>query len=129
MNKNTIKILFLVCSLSMVLVLAGCHKKIHINEVSFKGDTAYYQQKPFDGEVWTEDDETGFFKIEKGILKSLKFYHRNGKDAATMVLEDGKSTAHFFDDEGKEISMSAFQTQYIDIWFNMAMVQGELMAQ
>lgn len=114
--------------LFLVISLAGCGKRIHINEVSFHGDTVYYQEKPYTGEIWTEDDKTGCFRTEEGNLRSLVFYHRNGKQAITMeVSEQGAPHTEIFDDKGEPIDMISFQTKYMDIWIKMAMIQGELM--
>ncbi len=114
--------------LSLTTTLVSCGKRIHIDEVSFRGDTAYYQEKPYTGEIWTEDEKTGCFRTENGNLQSLVFYHRNGKKAITMeVNEKGAPHTEILDDKGNPIDMISFQTKYMDIWIKMAMIQGELM--
>ncbi len=114
--------------LLLSVIYISCGKRVHIDEVSFRGDTVCYQGEPYTGEIWTEDEKTGCFHTDKGNLKSLVFYHDNGKQAITMeVNEQGAPHTEIFDDEGNSIDMISFQTKYMDIWIKMAMIQGELM--
>lgn len=122
------KILFIYFFLLFSVILTSCGKRVHIEDVSFHDDTVCYQGKPYTGEIWTDDDKTGCFRTEKGNLKSLVFYHHNGKQAISMETSpQGAPHTEIFDDEGNPIDMISFQTKYMDIWIKMAMVQGELM--
>ena len=81
-----------------ILMTSSCMKKIHTNEVSFKQDSVFFDKKPYTGEIWTEDDKTGCFNIDNGVLKSLKFYHDNGKEAISMDIKNKKPITHIYDD-------------------------------
>lgn len=112
----------------LALALTACGKRVHIDEIAFRGDTAIYEDVPYTGDIWTEDESTGCFRTEAGILRSLTFYHRNGKEAITMqVSEQGAPHTEIFDEQGQPMDMMTFQTKYADIWIKMAMIQGELM--
>lgn len=111
------------------LMTTSCTKKIHINEVSFEKDSVYYNNRPFTGEIRTEDDKTGIFNTDKGVLKSLKFYHDNGKEAISMKIKDnGKPETHIYDDKGNPTDLVSFQQKYMDLWIKIALVQGEFMS-
>lgn len=112
----------------LALAFTACGKRVHIDEISFRGDTVIYEGAPYTGDIWTEDESTGRFRTERGILRSLTFYHRNGKEAITMqVSEQGAPHTEIFDEQGQPMDMMTFQTKYADIWIKMAMIQGELM--
>lgn len=112
----------------LALAFTACGKRVHIDEISFRGDTVIYEGAPYTGDIWTEDESTGRFRTEMGILRSLTFYHRNGKEAITMqVSEQGAPHTEIFDEQGQPMDMMTFQTKYADIWIKMAMIQGELM--
>lgn len=114
--------------LLLTMAFSACGKRVHIDEVSFHGDTVLYEGAPYTGEIWTEDESTGCFQTEHGLLRSLSFYHRNGRQAITMrVNEQGAPHTEIFDEQGEPIDMMTFQTKYADIWIKMAMIQGELM--
>lgn len=115
--------------LMMALMMTGCTRKIHVKDVTMKGDTAYYMNKPFNGQIWTADDRTGYFTTDNGVLTSLKFFHRNGKDAIDMKInEGGAPITKIYNENGDSIDLVKFQHDYMDIWLNIALVQGELMA-
>ncbi|WP_434503210.1 hypothetical protein [Prevotella sp.] len=122
-----IKILIII---SLAIIMAtSCTKKIHTNEVSFKKDSVYYDNKPFTGEIWTDDDKTGSFNTDNGVLKSLKFYHDNGKVAVAMEIKNnGKPETHVYDDKGNSTDLVSFQQKYTDLWIKIALVQGEFMS-
>lgn len=108
-------------------VLQSCTKKIHINDVEMRGDTAYYSGKPFTGEIWTDNDADGYFDMADGILKKFTFYHHNGKVAISAVVNNGtKPQITIFDDGGNKISMAEFTSRYSDIWVNMLYLQVQL---
>ncbi|HIZ69041.1 MAG TPA: hypothetical protein H9966_04025 [Candidatus Prevotella avicola] len=112
----------------LALAFIACGKRVHIDEISFRGDIVIYEGAPYTGDIWTEDESTGRFRTETGILRSLTFYHRNGKEAITMqVSEQGAPHTEIFDEQGQPMDMMTFQTKYADIWIKMAMIQGELM--
>ena len=122
-----IKVLIII-SLAMIMA-TSCTKKIHTNEVSFKKDSVYYDNKPFTGEIWTDDDKTGSFNTDNGVLKSLKFYHENGKEAISMeIKKNGKPDTHVYDDKGNSIDLVSFQQKYMDLWIKIALIQGEFMS-
>ena len=128
--KSAAKYIAAVTVLLFLATLSACTRKIHTCDVSFRQDTAIYNGKPFSGEIWTDDDESGFFLTEEGQLKGLTFYHRNGKEAITMKrINDGAPEIKIYDDKGDSIDLVTFQQKYADIFINMAMVQGNLMAQ
>lgn len=124
------KLISLAVALIIATAFCACTKKIHTNEVTFRGDTAIYEGKPFSGEIWTDDDQSGFFLTEDGKLKGLTFYHRNGKEAISMKrIDEGAPDIEIVDENGDSIDLVTFQNKYADIFLKMAMVQGELMAQ
>ena len=111
-----------------ILMTSSCMKKIHTNEVSFKQDSVFFDKKPYTGEIWTEDDKTGCFNIDNGVLKSLKFYHDNGKEAISMDIKNKKPITHIYDDKGHATDIVSFQQKYMDLWIKIALVQGEFMS-
>ena len=112
-----------------VIMATACTKKIHTNEVSFKKDSVYYDKEPFTGKIWTEDDKTGSFNIDNGVLKSLKVYHEKGKEAISMeIKKNGKPDTHVYDDKGNSIDLVSFQQKYMDLWIKIALIQGEFMS-
>jgi hypothetical protein len=121
---KTLSIIFIA-----IIMATSCTKKIHTNEVSFKSDSVYYDNRPFTGEIWTEDDKTGCFDTDKGVLKSLKFYHENGKEAISMEIKNnGKAETHVYDDKGNSTDIVSFQQKYMDLWIKIALIQGEFMS-
>lgn len=119
-------IAFLMLALFTVI---SCTKRIHVEEVAMKADTAMYEGKPFTGEIWTADDRSGSFNTEEGILKSLKFFHENGNTAVEMTInEKGAPITKIYNEEGDSIDLMKFQREYTKIWVNIALTQGELMA-
>lgn len=116
------------CALAVLLSLpVSCTKKIHLDDVEMRGDTAFYNGKPFTGEVWTDNNADGFFAMDNGILKKFTFYHHNGKVAISAVVNSGKQPdITIFDDKGKKISMNDFMSRYSDIWVNMLYLQVQL---
>lgn len=114
--------------LAVLILLTACHKKIYTHDISFKGDTVVYQGRPYTGDIWTDDNTSGFFKTENGQLQELTFFHRNGKMAIHMkVSPQGAPHTEIFDDHGDSLDLVSFQQHYMDIYLKMAMVQGELM--
>lgn len=111
-----------------ILMTSSCMKKIHTNEVSFKQDSVFFDKKPYTGEIWTEDGKTGCFNIDNGVLKSLKFYHDNGKEAISMDIKNKKPITHIYDDKGNATDIVSFQQKYMDLWIKIALVQGEFMS-
>lgn len=112
-----------------VFAVTACGHKIHVNDVSFRGDTVYYQNKPFSGEIWTDDDKSGFFLTEQGVLKSLTFYHDNGKKAIIMTVnENGSPHTEIYDEQGTRIDFITFQRKYSALWIKIAQVQGQLLS-
>lgn len=112
-----------------IILTTSCIKKIHSNEVSLKNDSVYYDNKAYTGEVWTEDDKTGEFYIDNGVLKSLKFYHDNGKEAISMEINNKrKPITHVYDDKGNSIDLMSFEQKYTDLWIKIALIQGEFMS-
>lgn len=111
-----------------ILMTSSCMKKIHTNEVSFKQDSVFFDKKPYTGEIWTEDDKTGCFNIDNGVLKSLKFYHDNGKEAISMDIKNKKPITYIYDDKGNATDIVSFQQKYMDLWIKIALVQGEFMS-
>ena len=69
----------------LCLITTACTKKIHAEDIGFHNDTVYYEGQPFTGEIWTSDNTTGCIVTEKGIMKSLTFYHSKGKHAIVMT--------------------------------------------
>ena len=99
----------------LALAFIACGKRVHIDEISFRGDTVIYEGAPYTGDIWTEDESTGRFRTEMGILRSLTFYHRNGKEAITMqVSEQGAPHTEIFDEQGQPMDMMTFQTKYAE---------------
>lgn len=122
-------IIQLILASTLVLAMSACGHKIHVSDVSFRGDTVYYQSKPFSGEIWTDDDKAGYFLTEQGVLKSLTFYHDNGKKAIVMtVSEDGSPKTEIFDEQGSRIDFITFQRKYSALWVKIAQVQGQLLS-
>ena len=111
-----------------ILMTSSCMKKIHTNEVSFKQDSVFFDKKPYTGEIWTEDDKTGCFNIDNGVLKSLKFYHDNGKEAISMDIKNKKPITNIYDYKGNATDIVSFQQKYMDLWIKIALVQGEFMS-
>lgn len=129
-SKKLGKLLPLVVLLLILSTFCGCGKKIHINEVTFSSDTAYYKEKPYTGEIWTDDDKSACFKTKDGCLQKATFFHHNGKEAISMeIKEKGAPKTSIYDEEGNTIDLPTFQKSYMDIWFNMIMIQGQFMAQ
>ncbi len=114
---------------AVMLSLSACGHKIHVSDVSFRGDSVCYQNKPFSGEIWTDDDKAGFFLTEQGVLKSLTFYHDNGKKAIVMTVnENGSPHTEIFDEQGSPIDFITFQRKYSALWVKIAKVQGQLLS-
>jgi hypothetical protein len=126
---NEMKSLKTFTILFIAITLASCTKRIHTNDVNLKSDTVFYENKPFTGEIWTEDNKTGSFNTDNGMLKSLKFYHENGKEAVSMIIKNnGKAETHIYDENGDSTDLVSFQQKYMDLWIKIALVQGEFMS-
>ena len=105
--------------LAVLILLTACHKKIYTHDISFKGDTVIYQGRPYTGDIWTDDNTSGFFKTENGQLQDLAIHMK--------VSPQGAPHTEIFDDHGDSLDLVSFQQHYMDIYLKMAMVQGELM--
>lgn len=113
----------------LILCLSNaCTSKIHTNEVTFKKDIAYYNDKPFSGEIWTDDDKSGFFVTKDGKLKSLTFFHENGNTAINMTVKDsGAPVTQIYDEDGNTMDFVSFQQKYMKLFIKIAMVQGQFL--
>jgi hypothetical protein len=112
----------------LILAAVACGKKIHISDVTMSGDKTYYHSQAYTGTVWTDDEQSGKFVTDKGMLTSLTFYHRNNQKAIEMTIDPQTKTptSKMWDDKGKEISIMQFQQQYMDILVKMAMTQKQI---
>ena len=111
----------------LCLITTACTKKIHAEDIGFHNDTVYYEGQPFTGEIWTSDNTTGCIVTEKGIMKSLTFYHSKDKHAVVMTLNDGiVSKSQCYDEQGDSIDIISFEVRYQKLWIKMFRVQGEL---
>lgn len=111
----------------LCLIATACTKKIHAEDIGFHNDTVYYEGQPFTGEIWTSDNTTGCIVTEKGIMKSLTFYHSKDKHAVVMTLNDGiVSKSQCYDEQGDSIDIISFEVRYQKLWIKMFRVQGEL---
>ena len=107
----------------LIFIVSACGKKIHVSEVSMVGNITYYDQQAYTGTVWTDDEQSGKFVTNKGKLTSLTFYHRNGKEAIVMNIDEKTKvpTTEMYNDTGKAIDISEFQQLYMDILVKMEM--------
>lgn len=115
--------------LSLIIIFAAaCAKKIHVSDVNMVGDKTYYEKQAYTGTVWTDDEQSGKFETKDGNLTSLTFYHRNNQKAIEMTIgpKTKMPTTTLWDEKGKEISISQFQEQYMDILIKMMMVQRQI---
>ena len=111
----------------LCLIATACTKKIHAEDIVFHNDTVYYEGQLFTGEIWTSDNTTGCIVTEKGIMKSLTFYHSKDKHAVVMTLNDGiVSKSQCYDEQGDSIDIISFGVRYKKLWIKMFRVQGEL---
>lgn len=111
----------------LCLIATACTKKIHAEDIGFHNDTVYYEGQPFTGEIWTSDNTTGCIVTEKGVMKSLTYYHSKDKHAVVMTLNDGiVSKSQCYDEQGDSIDIISFEERYKKLWIKMFRVQGEL---
>jgi hypothetical protein len=120
-----LKLFFL---LAVIVLASSCGKKIHISDVSTVGNKTFYEQKAYTGSLWTDDEKSGKFELNDGMLTSMTFYHSNGNKAIEMTVDmkTKQPSTKLWDDKGKEMSLPDFEKHYIGILINMSMVQKQI---
>ena len=110
----------------LCLIATACTKKIHAEDIVFHNDTVYYEGQPFTGEIWTSDNTTGCIVTEKGIMKSLTFYHSKGKHAIVMTLNGrGMPKSQCYEEYGDAIDIISFERRYTKLWIKILRMGGE----
>jgi antitoxin component YwqK of YwqJK toxin-antitoxin module len=113
-------------SIIAILLFSACIKKVYQKEVKLKNGIIYYQNAPFTGEVWTDDDATGYIGVKNGKAKDFTYYHENGKEAIAISMKDSTQVpqAKYFDDEGKTINENQFKEKYTDLLIKILQTQS-----
>ena len=110
----------------LCLITTAGTKKIHAEDIGFHNDTVYYDGQPFTGEIWTSDNTTGCIVTEKGIMKSLTFYHSKDKRAIVMTLNGrGMPKSQCYDEYGNAIDIISFERRYTKLWIKIPRMGGE----
>lgn len=73
------KLLLILC----VFTLMSCTKEVKISQLVFNKSltVAYYDEEPFSGKAWSEDNKTVCITFEEGKVTLIKVFHANGKVA------------------------------------------------
>ena len=101
-------ILLLLCT-----VLVSC-SKIKVTDLQYKVEGwncyVYQDDKPYDGEAWSEDGTSYKLTIDCGILKKIEYYSEDGKLFCVVENENKK----FFNEKGDEITRDQVRELYWD---------------
>ncbi len=107
----------IICILLCTFALVSCDYKVHLRECSFEERDAntlfvFWNNKPYNGELWSDDESSMCLICEKGLVKSMIMYHVNGKTAATIETTNPEPIC--FDINGNRISAEEFEKNYAD---------------
>lgn len=68
----------------------------------------YQENKPYDGEVWSEDGSSFKLTVDCGLLKRIEYYSEDGKLFCVVENENKKS----FNEKGDEITRDQVRELY-----------------
>lgn len=102
------KLLLILC----VFTLMSCTKEVKISQLVFNKSltVAYYDEEPFSGKAWSEDNKTVCMTFEEGKVTLIKVFHANGKVAVEGTEFQGVGKT--YDEQGNSIELHEFVKAY-----------------
>lgn len=98
----------------LLLLMAGCAEKMRKeSEVSFENAQVYLNEKPYTGQVWSDDGTTWCLTATEGTPTAFTLYHNNGQQAFAMTSP--ADTLQAFDEQGAPISIDTFAVRYKEL--------------
>ncbi len=105
---------FSILSIALASVLMTSCSQTKITDLEYKSEGwncyVYQGDKPFDGEVWSEDGSSYKLTVDCGLLKKIEYYDEKGKIFCVVEDEDKK----FFNEKGDEITREQVRELYSD---------------
>ncbi len=92
--------MLLLCS----FVLLSCNNT-KVTDLKYKNDSEIYvfkDDKPFDGEAWSDDGKTFKFVVDNGVLRKVEFYSEDG----SLFYITTKRHDYYYNEKGMAISES-----------------------
>ena len=98
----------------MTLLLVNCaDKTAKESDVTYSDAQVFLHDKPYTGEVWSEDGVTWCMTATDGTPTSFTLYHTNG--TAAFVMQSPADTLQAFDDQGTPIAIDSFAIHYKEL--------------
>ena len=97
--------------LVLCFLFTSCGKKL-MTELEYESEGwscyVYEDNKPYDGEAWSEDMKSYKITVEDGVLLDIKYYNESG-DLICLVEEGEKK---FYSKKGNELTIDLFEMLY-----------------
>ena len=95
-----------------VLIVACGEKKKHVGDVEFRDSLVYVDDKPYSGDVWSNDEHLYRITTQDGVVVNCQIYHANDS-VAIEILND--STVNYFTEQGDTLPEDSFKVRYKDM--------------
>ncbi len=111
--------------LSISLFIFACNKEAKISDLQYKVDKwdcyVYYNDKPYEGTIWSEDGKSYKAIVDCGILKRIEYYNEDGKLFCVVENREKK----FYNEKGNEITRDQARELYRETYYNWKGQQSE----
>ena len=100
-------------ALALPVLIVSCGERLkHISDVEFRDSLIYVDDKPYSGEIWSDDEHLYRITAQDGVVVNCRIFHANDSVAIEMLND---STVTYYTEQGDTVPEDTFKVRYKDM--------------